>query len=166
MKLTSKESVTRTTKGSEAHRLFNFLVSPNKRSFVHHSVDYRGSNYLHLKMLSASKGSTQIFHSQPFSGWEPVIKSNFSFQPLNQQSTFYSRSTGFMRRQKKHLHVCVCVCARSLTNDKYVPAMFSKSPSRDGDPQTEYTTGDRHSLFPDNVNSSRVKSFVTEAESL
>lgn len=59
----------------------NFLVSLNKRSFVHHSVDYRGSNYLDLKMLSASNGSTQIFHSKSFGGWEPVIKSNFSFQP-------------------------------------------------------------------------------------
>lgn len=44
VKLTSKENVTRTTKRSEAHGLFHFLVSLNKRARVHHSVDYRGSN--------------------------------------------------------------------------------------------------------------------------
>lgn len=68
VKLMSKENVTRTTKRSEARGLFNFLVSLNKRAFVHHSVDYRGSNYLDLKMLSASNGSTQIFHSKSFGG--------------------------------------------------------------------------------------------------
>lgn len=68
VKLMSKENVTRTTKRSEARGLFNFLVSLNKRARVHHSLDYRGSNYLDLKMVSASDGSAQIFHSQFFSG--------------------------------------------------------------------------------------------------
>lgn len=37
--------------------------------------------------------------------------------------------------------MCMCVRLCLLANDKYVPAMFSESLSREGDPQTEYTTG-------------------------
>lgn len=51
----------------QPHGLFNFLVSLNKRAHDHHSVDYRGSNYLDLKMVSASNGSAQIFHSKSYS---------------------------------------------------------------------------------------------------
>lgn len=50
-----------------------------------------------------------------------MIKSNFSFDPRADKADF--------------VHAC------SHVNDKYVPAMSLDSPSREGDPQTEYTTG-------------------------
>lgn len=93
-----------------------------------------------------------------------MIKSNFSFQPSGPQSTFYSRCVAEDPWEKKKQNIYVHVCASMLANDKYVPAMFSESPSRQEGPSDRIHNRDRHSLFPDNVNSSRVKSFVTEAE--
>lgn len=67
-----------------------------------------------------------------------MIKSNVSFESSSQHVLRPLCST-----RDEYKHVCACVCVRlcSLANDKYVPAMSSESPSREGDPQTEYTTG-------------------------
>lgn len=66
VKLMSEENVTRatTTESMQPHRVFSFLIPLNKRAHNHHSADYRGSNYLDLKMVSTSNKGTQIFLSK------------------------------------------------------------------------------------------------------
>jgi len=70
-------------------RVFNCLVPLNKRAHNHHSVDDGGSNYLRLKMVSASNRSTQILSfSIPIMSKKEAIKSNFF---LNCEPTETSR---------------------------------------------------------------------------
>lgn len=52
--LMSKENVTCTTKNMQVHWVFNFLIPLNKSAHNHQSFAYRGSNYFHLKMVSAN----------------------------------------------------------------------------------------------------------------
>ena len=73
-----------------------------------------------------------------------------------------------------HARVCVskCVCASTAANDEYVSATSSDSlclwaaAEQGRGPTDRIHNRDTHRLFPDNVNSSRVKSFVTGAKSL
>lgn len=125
------------------HWVFNFLVPLNKSAHNHHSVDYRGSNYLHLKMVSASNTTSQIFLSKSHNKEEQWLHLTFLLtcepRDVQKRSDFPPIKMRILACMRKCVLVCAPVC--SHVNDEYVSAMSSDSPSRGRDPQTEYTTG-------------------------
>lgn len=98
-------------------RVFNFLISLNKRAHDHHSADYRGSNYLHLMIVSVSNTAAQIFLWKSHYKWERRYHLTFDFY-FDLWIDWWTMQLMPFKQRMENAYACfvcaclqVCVCA-------------------------------------------------------
>lgn len=115
----------------------NFLIPLNTSPHSHHS--FWGFNYVNLKNVSEHNSQAKYFPQKSIIRKDPLL-SNEGPMMLKIQTSL-AEDACIQLKLRLNVRVSECVRSGARVDDEYVSAMSSDSPSRERDPQIEYTTG-------------------------